>query len=334
MAVRKNSFDELSSWWTESQEQLAAEHYVETNGYHRIGSDLLFIQTYGSDNRQCAVFPELWEGIPVLAVREWPFDENKVNKNRNRSLYDVIGLDMGTDVLSSALPEGHRLSRSEQVAILKSVREHYPVLVSRLDEGLKRMRDAVMLKYGFDRRRAIVNAIIGDILLDESSVNSGNFYAFARDMSREELASTRQDIEKEVDNYVKLCHEEGRLSREDAEAMLSFNRKAVADRFHDWSIQKGKMNHYLGSLSAIREEIRPEIIAKVAVWAEKDKAMVPYLGANLESWVEGKCKAFHIDVKTVNDFRQKMGGHVNIVRSRPQLSAKDRRNVRKQFSIG
>jgi hypothetical protein len=62
--------------------------------------------------------------------------------------------------------------------------------------------------------------------------------------------------------------------------------------------------------------------------------MVPYLGANLESWVEGKCKASHIDVKTVNDLRQKMGGHVNMVRSRPQLSAKDRRNVRKQFSIG
>ena len=328
MAIKSNNrnshLEELRSWWEECREQIASEHFSQYRTRGKVGVDLIDYERGEGVKESLSL--ELHEGIPLLVVRDPGTKDMKA----------VIGDAMGTytpKVSSLAgSPVDGVLDPAVETVLLEEIQDNYSELLSRLGNAVAEDEKKMFAKLGRDRKQMIVDAVCGNVILDESIVTPAHLYYHTRGMSAAELDKLRIDARASSEILLKELADDGTISRKDFREMVSYTRKGISDMFHPWTLLRGRLDSQVRNLSLMKGECTPDIIAKVVSWAEKMPSYAAYVGKELEEWVKGESKHYRVKISDVTAERAKIAGVVKqSTKGRPELSAKVHQRVREKF---
>ena len=330
MAVRKNNSQdelrlrELRSWWDGRREMLAAEYFSQFRDRGVVGVELFSFDT--GDGRKDSLHLELHEGIPLLVIRDG--ESRKMRSFMGDSLGSPRSVIDGYAKDPSLVPVG----TAKELYFLEQVFENYSHVSALFQEAVSRDENAYYEKKGLDRRQMIVDAVCGNVILDDGIVNPSHMYYHTRNMSVGEIESIREEVWKTSESFLKEMSSEGYLTRKDYAELLSFSRKGISDLFHPWTLLKGRLDCQLSNLGWLRGECTAKDIAKVVTWAERTPAFASYVGRELEEWSKLEADHFRVRFSDVQAERRKIPGSlVTEKKRRPELSGVAKAKIRNRF---
>ena len=255
------------------------------------------------------VYLEMDKGIPFIKART-------LDENSSAPVY-VMG------VKGIAPEEGSRpFPESAEASVLEYLKGNCAEVESKLSVEICQREENELMNYGKDIRSSLANAICFDVMLDERTVSPAYLYCASRFLSPEALEDIRREVLRRTETFLGEQMEKGFLTKEAFRSQLAFNKKAISDKFHPWTILKGKLNHRLGNIGCLLEGIEPKDICLVASWAVSDPAYAPYL-SQLDDWITSKAKCFRFSRKLIDDLLSKSGCLQNlrngVEASRPKL---------------
>lgn len=246
---------------------------------------------------------------------------------------DVNSNGFGYEPFDSFPPMFYLLDAAHSEAIVKDVLSKGSLIRAEYERQYSDAIDSIYRNVvKMERKDELVMRLSGHFILEDFPINPESAYQTTVFLS-DELDSIKLDTFNEIRSFYQDMYENGALqTKEDVDVQMAFVASSLEETFSFENLLIGRLSYQVSNFGLMNGEVHDIDIARVAVWAEKDKRYAPFLD-KLDRWVDSQSKYYELDPEAVNSLRVKLGGSPSLDNRRPAISDSVKAVARERFRL-